>query len=105
MMLPKAKPIRSKKLRRSANGEQCTMFSPWCNGNSATTVWCHSNMGMHGKGRGRKADDLFGFYGCSGCNAWYDSSEASREEKAAYFFPAHARSLLLLCDKGLLIVK
>lgn len=104
-MFEKDPPIRSKKLRESARGQECTMQSPWCNGNPATVVWCHSNMGIHGKGGSMKAHDIFGFDGCSGCNAWYDDGPGSREEKQAYFWPAHAKSLKRLIRDGLIQVK
>jgi hypothetical protein len=60
---------------------------------------------MHGKGRGIKAYDLFSFYGCSGCNFWYDSGSASKEEKRSYLMPAMARTAIIWLEKGLLIMK
>lgn len=80
------------------------MQSPRCNGNPATTVWCHSNYHEHGKGVGVKSHDIFGFYGCSGCHQWYD--EASRagdlDTRHHYFRRAHDKSVLRLVTKGIL---
>ena len=102
--LLKVEMIRSQKLRDSARGEPCTMFAPGCTGGGADTVLCHSNMQVHGKSRGMKAHDIFSFYGCSNCNAWYDDSKATREEKQAYLLPAMARSQIRFYEKELLVV-
>lgn len=100
--------IRSAKIRKSARGESCTMYSVNCNRNRDTVVWCHSNLSIHGKGHGLKAHDIFGFYGCSGCHDWYDGrtlmSRGTAAEKRELFFMAHARSLLRLVEKGLVQV-
>jgi len=61
------------KLRKSARDEECLMESPVCNYNPETTVLCHINSHKFGKGMGRKADDLAGFYGCSCCHDFYDN--------------------------------
>ena len=90
------------KILDSARGQVCTMHSPDCNHNPETTVWCHSNKQRHGKGKGIKAHDIFGFYGCSGCHDWYDKSGATREEKDAYFQFAFEKSLLRLVQDGIL---
>lgn len=86
----------NKAILKSAEGQICTMHSPACNHDPRTTVWCHSNQQRHGKGKGIKAHDIFGFYGCSGCHDWYDRSDAPREEKDAYFQLAFEKSLLML---------
>lgn len=98
----KTPPYRNKAIRDAAMGEECTMNSPMCNHDPKTTVFCHSNYGIHGKGRGRKADDLFGFFGCGGCNYWYDDSTASREEKRDAFFYAWSKTLMRLIQLGIL---
>lgn len=105
MSIPKTTAIRSKAIRESARGESCTMHSPACNADPATVVWCHSNMSVHGKGGSRKADDPFGFYGCSGCNGWYDDGPADQQEKESYFVRAHGRSFLRLIEKGIIEVR
>jgi len=98
-------PRKSKAIRDSARGEACTMCSPGCNGDPAKTVLCHSNELIHGKGRGIKSYDCFSFYGCSGCNFWYDEGSASKEEKRRYLMPAMARTAIILLEKGLLTMK
>lgn len=91
-------------ITRSARGRQCTMGSPMCNGDPDTVVWCHSDMQIHGKGRGIKARLPFGFYGCSGCNFWYDDSDASKGVKDSFFWAAFSRTLNILLDEGLVVV-
>ena len=93
---------RNKKILKAAQDEDCTMHSPMCNGDRATVVFCHSNMQIHDKGRGLKSHDIFGFFGCSGCNFWYDDSKASREDKESYFWRAFSRTLLRLLDRGVI---
>lgn len=104
-MIEKQQAIRSKHIREAARGQDCTMHSPACNGDPATVVWCHSNMSIHGKGGARKADDVFGFFGCSGCNWWYDDGPASQEEKESYFLRANGRSILILIRLEIIQVK
>jgi hypothetical protein len=98
--------IRCKKLRDSAEGEACTMESPMCNGNPATTCWCHSNHMEHGKGHGLKAHDVMGFYGCTGCHEWYDFAsrrqKVPRETREWYFYRANARSIVRAIELGII---
>jgi len=93
---------RNKKILKAAEGEDCTMHSPMCNGDRATVVFCHSNMQVHGKGRGLKSQDIFGFFGCSGCHRYYDQSDATKEEKEWYFWRAMSRTWLRLLQTGVL---
>ena len=98
--------VRSAKIRQSARGESCTMNSSQCNYDPETVVWCHSNFSEHGKGYGIKAHDVFGFYGCSACHYWLDiGTTASADEKRYRLYRAHARSLLLLIEKGIVKVE
>jgi hypothetical protein len=96
----------SKKLRDSARGRDCTMRSPWCNGNPETTVWCHSNHSEHGKANGTKAHDIFGFYGCSDCHNYYDLASRqqgiSNTDRRELFRKAHEKSLLIVVTEGIL---
>lgn len=96
----------SKKLRDSAKGRDCTMVSPWCNGDASSVVWCHSNHSEHGKGIGVKAHDIFGFYGCGACHVWYDTLSKqqgiSNEERRHWFQKAHDKSLLIIVTEGVL---
>ena len=97
---------RCQKLRDAARDRDCTMNSPMCNGNPATTTWCHSDHQEHGKGVGLKAHDIFGFFGCSGCHEWYDTESrrlgVSNEERRAAFTRAHDRSVLIIVQERIL---
>ena len=101
MMIPKSKPMVSKKLRDSARGEECTMNGPECNYNPETVVLCHSNRYEHGKGKGLKADDREAFYGCSGCNFWFDSVSASKDYKDELYRAAKEKTHERMREKGL----
>lgn len=66
-MLLKEQTLRSKKLRDSARGEDCTLRIPGhCNGDPATSVLCHLPFG--GRGMGAKAPDHHAVIACSGCH-------------------------------------
>jgi len=66
-MIPKDEPLRSRALRYSARGQDCTLRIPGhCNGNSETTVLCHAPFGR--RGVGTKASDDHAVIGCSGCH-------------------------------------
>jgi hypothetical protein len=56
-------------IRKSAKGKDCTFrIVGVCNWNPETTVWCHSNESVDGKGAGLKARDEEGAYGsCVPC--------------------------------------
>lgn len=98
---PKTTPIR-----KSARDEQCTLRFPCCNGDPATTVWCHSNRAEDGKGMGIKARDEEGCYGCSACHAFLDGGYAyggmARGAVNHYFDLARAASQAILRTKGLM---
>jgi hypothetical protein len=72
-----------------------------CNYNPETTVLCHSNSQKHGKGTSIKASDEHTFYGCSGCNYWFDDMSADPEVKQQYYNKAHARTQEKFKEKGL----
>jgi len=56
---------KSSKLRKSAKGRNCQVRLPThCNYNPETTVLAH----LGGAGMGRKHNDLFGSFCCSGCH-------------------------------------
>jgi hypothetical protein len=61
---PKMTPIR-----RAARNQECTLqILGVCNGDTATTVLCHSNQLADGKGMGLKAPDTEACFGCSSCH-------------------------------------
>lgn len=100
---PKMTPIR-----RSAQGEDCTLTIPGiCTNKTDTTVWCHSNSYTDGKGMGLKANDEAGCYGCAACHAFYDGGWAAIpgmtwEKAQQYFEIARAKSRQTLQHKGLI---
>lgn len=59
--------IKSKKLRESARGRDCTLRIPGvCNFNPETTVLCHLPCGQ--KGMGMKSPDNMAIMACSNCH-------------------------------------
>lgn len=101
------KPIRSDKIRNAANGEPCTMQGPYCNYDSSTVVFCHSNSYADGKGKGQKAHDIFGFFGCSACHDWFDGSlyPENRSGKYEYFHEAMKKTWLRLIELRIIKVE
>lgn len=99
------------KITESARGIMCQIrLVGICNANPATTVWCHANGSAAGKGIGMKSHDLLGAYGCSACHAIVDRLVPAPEvmDRCAIklaFWEGHARSVLLLIEKGLIVVK
>ena len=104
MMYPKRKPIRSKKWREAARGQECTGRTPWCTGDPETVVCAHSNWQEDGKGEAYKADDLFSADLCSGCHRWLDEGAPGEAERRDYFHAAMKRTLRRRYDMGLLKV-
>lgn len=92
---------RNNRLKQSAQDAPCMMQSPLCDGGRTDICWRHSNHQRHGKGRGIKAHDVFGFYGCQGCEDWY-SQEAERSERLPAFLEAWERSMIYAADGGYL---
>ena len=96
----------------SARGEQCQIRIPGvCSGNPETVVWCHANGSAAGKGIGMKSHDLLGAYGCANCHDEFDRRNTkafraghSRKDVELWFWQGHARSILLLIEKGVVAV-
>ena len=62
--------IISQAIRKSAQGQTCTMRSDWCEGRIDTVVFCHLPVRRFGLGgMGMKVPDIFGNYGCHQCHA------------------------------------
>ena len=96
------------KIRESAEGVpfQIRMIDI-CNHDPRTTVWCHANGSAAGKGSGMKSHDLLGAYGCSACHDVYDrrkNTDTPRVEVENAFWEGHARSLVLLIERGIIVV-
>jgi hypothetical protein len=70
-------------------------------------VWCHANGSAAGKGIGMKSHDLLGAYGCSACHDVLDRrvpTDMPRVEVELAFWEGHARSLILLIERGIIVV-
>lgn len=93
--VPKTEPWRCQRLLDMAKDKPCLLRIPGvCNHDPATTVAAHSNLSIHGKGKARKADDVFTVAACSACHAWLDQGPAPKADKEAAFMRAHADQVL-----------
>lgn len=99
--------IRSKALRDSAKGEECTLnIVSCCNYDTMTTVLCHLPDESHGMSL--KSDDISSCYGCEACHAAIDGRlkvELSEEERQFYMRRAQIRTWRRFIDKGLITIK
>ena len=86
---------RSHALTQSARDERCVS----CGAQDGTVVWAHSNEGEHGKGARIKAHDLLGNYLCFRCHTEYDSGNATRAEKRAFFRACYPRTMVRVAEK------
>lgn len=97
------------KITEAARGIQCQIRIPRiCNHDPATSVWCHANGSAAGKGIGMKAPDILGAIGCSACHDIYDRRRLlpdglTRDDIALMFWTGHARSILILIEKGIIV--
>lgn len=102
----RTEPIRSKKIREAAKGEECTLrIFGVCLGGTETTVLAH----LHdeaGFGMGQKADDVSGVFSCCGCHDEIDGR--SRKTKGAdltwYKLRALQRTIRRLIERGIIVV-
>lgn len=96
------------KITESARGEQCQIRLPFiCNFDPTTTVWAHAN--KPNKPKGGKMPDALGSYACFKCHAVYDrgipipkGSHMTRGDVELAFWEGHARSLIMLLERGLI---
>lgn len=107
MMIPKEQPIRSQKLRRSAQGHPCTMRIPdVCNGDPETSVLAHpcvANGGM-----AWKASDEMGAIACSACHDCVDGRDHTwvpRSLLLECWIRGHQETLTYWRQMGLLSVR
>lgn len=92
---PKTEPKRNPHLLAMAKGQRCLLMVPGvCNRNPETVVAAHSNLSIHGKAKGRKADDQYHIYACSACHEWLDSGPWPRKIKEEAFMAAHNRQVM-----------
>ena len=77
------KPIKSKKLRDSARGRDCTMqVSGVCSYNPDTVVLAHVN--TEGGCIGGKSDDISAVFACWECHQWLDRNIGTEEDRLFY---------------------
>lgn len=92
---PKSHPKRNTALLDMAEGRSCLLCPPGqCRCTPGSTVAAHSNLSIHGKAKGRKADDCYSVWAGHEAHAWLDQSAASAREKEAVFMAAHLRQVL-----------
>lgn len=97
------------KITASARGENCQVRIPGvCRHQRDTVVWGHGNGSAADKGMGMKAPDLLGAYICFLCHGVYDRSiptDLPRVEVELCFWDGHARSVVILFEKGIIRVE
>lgn len=92
---PKSEAYRDPALLEMARDRPCLLMVPAvCSHRVDTTVACHSNLSIHGKGGARKADDHYSVHGCACCHLWLDTSKALGAIKEVAFMTGHARQVL-----------
>jgi len=98
------KPVRSKRLRDSACGQQCTVnVAGVCNYNNETTVLAHYN--FDGGTMGGKSDDTSAGFCCSECHAHLDQNKLSIDSALFYKARSMVRTMRIWIDGGLVSVK
>ena len=98
MKFSKPTKIVSKKIRKSAKDEHCTIRSSIQCAYEDTVVFAHLN--SNNKGMGNKSPDLFGVYSCSHCHSELDSGNVSSKDQLR----ALQETQLKLYEKGLIKV-
>lgn len=103
----KSKGPRSTPIRRAARGQDCTLRLAVCNFDPDTTVLCHSNFLVDGKGMGLKAADTAAAFGCSDCHDVLDGrrprpADLSLEQLECAFRAAICLTHEILKAEGLL---
>lgn len=88
--ISKTEAHRNPHLLAMARGKPCLFRLPGiCNFDPETTVACHSNLGIHGKGGARKADDEYSAWGCFACHAHIDQGGIDHSLAVLIFMEAH----------------
>lgn len=102
--LPKDDHYRNRALLDTANGQDCTlMFAHSAGHDPKTTVACHSNQSIHGKGKSIKAHDCYIAYGCANCHSILDTDGiTSREYRNGRFANAMAATRFRMFDRGII---
>ena len=93
--------FRCQALIDTARDAPCSVRLPEiCNKRRETTVWAHSDAGVHGKSGGEKAHDCFGFHSCSACHEALPKLPRAERERVER--QAMDRTLLRLWQGGAL---
>lgn len=103
--------IRSPAIRKSAEGEDCTLnVARVCNYKPDTTVFAHFRW-LGDCGTSFKPGDIQGAYACSECNRWTDSptpterNDAYESDRNFYALRGMVRTLGRLTVKGLIQIR
>lgn len=96
--------IKSKTIRDSARGEECTLnIYGICNGDPETTVLAH--LPDESNGMGTKPDDISACYACHACHDAIDKrTRMASEEREWYCRRAMVRTWRRLVEKGLVTI-
>lgn len=109
----KSKPMKASRpkmtpIRKAARNQDCTLQFPGiCNRDPATTVLCHSNFLVDGKGMGKKAPDEKACFGCAACHDVLDGRRPrptwlTYEAMQTQFYYAVERTHVVLRRLGLI---
>jgi len=113
----KRKPIKSKKLRDSARGEDCTLnIAGVCNYDSSTTVLAHLPDDSGTGKMGGKSDDICAVYACSDCHDILDgkkdmqdygcvNNEEWEDYDIGYQHRALKRTIRRMVENGSVVIK
>jgi hypothetical protein len=103
MSLQKTNPHRSKNLRNSARGQDCTLnVVGVCNYQSETTVLAHLPDESGTAAVGSKTDDWCACFACSDCHRWIDGYEGGKGERFWYIRRAMIRTWRKWIEMGLI---
>ena len=93
--------IRSKKLRDSARGQDCTVnIAGICNYMPETTILAHFN--FEGGSTGGKSDDISAGFACSSCHEHLDRNRLSDEDALFYKGRSMMRTVRFWVNEGYL---
>ena len=98
------KPIRSKKLRDSARGQQCTVnIAGVCSYNDEQTILAHYN--FEGGTTGGKSSDTSAGFCCYECHHELDNNKLSSDDALFYKARSMVRTMKIWIYDGLVVVK
>lgn len=94
--------MANSKLRKSAQGQDCTLRIPGvCNFNPETVVLAHVG---RKRGMGSKCHDIHAVYACSNCHTYIDGSGRLYKETRGYILDALEETQLIMLEEGLIKV-